>query len=301
MMLGLTLVNIAPRRSRETFDLVKKFSSPIFVLFFVLAGARLKLADMSFWAWSLVVVYVIGRTIGKISGAYLGAIWSGAAATVRRYLGMCLFAQGGIAIGLSIVAGHRFDKEISSIVMLVVTATTFIVQILGPLFIRSGVKKAGEIGMNVTEEDLLGSYRVRDVMETRPVLLYEGTSLREVVRIIGDTSSFYYAMVDNDGRLAGCVTFDGLRNTFATQEINDWLVALDIAEPVIAKITPESPLSEAIEQARRKYVDYLPVVSSPQDQHLVGILEIRSVQRRLSAEVLARQQKADSDHIPQQS
>ncbi len=301
MMLGLTLINAAPRRSQQTFEVVKRFSPPIYVLFFVLAGARLKLVDMSFWVWSLVIAYVLGRTVGKIIGSFFGARWSGAASTVRRYLGMCLFAQGGVAIGLSIVASQRFDEDISSVVILVVAATTFIVQLLGPLFIKSGVKKAGEIGMNVTEEDLMETYRVRDVMETRPALLYEGTSLKEVVRIVGNTSSYYYVVVDNDGNLTGCVTFDGLRNTFATQELNDWFVVLDIVEPVIADVTPDDRLSDAIELARRKYVDYLPVVSSPDDRHLIGILGIRSVQRQLSAEVLARQQRADSTHVSQKA
>lgn len=301
MMLGLTLVNLAPRRSRETFDLIKRFSPPIYVLFFVMAGARLKLADLSFWAWALVAAYVLGRTIGKISGAYIGAAWSRAAVAVKHCLGMCLFAQGGVAIGLSIVASRRFDDEISSMVVLVVAATTFIVQILGPLFIKTGVKKAGEIGMNVTEEDLLVMYNVKDVMNEKPVALFEGTSLREVIRTIGNTKSYYYPVIDNKGNLTSCVTFDGLRNTFATQELNDWLVALDIAEPVVANVTPNVPLSSAMELSIGKGVEYLPVVSSPEDLHLVGILEIRSVKRRLSAEVLARQQKADSSNIPQQS
>ena len=298
MMLGLTLVNTAPRRSRDTFDVVKRFSPPIYVLFFVMAGARLKVADLSFWAWTLVASYVLGRTIGKISGAYLGAALSNAVAAVKRYLGMCLFAQGGVAIGLSIVASRRFEDEISSMVVLVVAATTFIVQILGPLFIKTGVKKAGEIGMNVTEEDLLGVYNVKDVMNAKPVSLYEGASLREVVRTVGNTKSYYYPVVDNDGNLTSCVTFDGLRNTFATQEINDWLVTLDIAEPVIARVTPDVPLSSALELSMSRGVEYLPVVSSSEDMHLDGILEIRSVKRQLSAEVLSRQQKADSAHIP---
>ena len=35
MVLGLTVANLVPRRSRDTFELIKAFAPPIYVLFFV--------------------------------------------------------------------------------------------------------------------------------------------------------------------------------------------------------------------------------------------------------------------------
>ncbi|RKY25434.1 MAG: sodium:proton exchanger [Planctomycetota bacterium] len=296
MALGLTLVNISPRQSKETFEVVKKFSPPIYILFFVFVGARLKLESMSYLAWSLAVAYILGRSAGKISGAYLGAKWSKARKAIGKYLGLCLFAQGGVAIGLSIIASQKFDSSISSIVILVVAATTIIVQLVGPLFIKSGVKKAGEIGMNVTEEDLIKTYSVADVMDTEIPVIYTGMPLREVIKVVSNTSSSYYPVVDNDKKLAGAITLDEMRNTFATQELNDWLVALDIMEPIVAMLTPETQLSQALEQTKRLDLEYLPVVASSEDDKFVGILDCRSVRRSLSAEVLSRQQKADNIH-----
>jgi len=84
-----------------------------------------------------------------------------------------------------------------------------------------------------------------------------------------------------------------------TQELNDWLVALDIMEPVIAKVAPEMALSEAFEKARRLDIQHLPVVASSEDDKFIGILNCRAVRRSLSAEVLARQQKADNIHSVQ--
>jgi CBS domain-containing protein len=100
--------------------------------------------------------------------------------------------------------------------------------------------------------------------------------------------------VDNDNRLIGAVTLDDVRNTFMTQELNDWLVALDIAEPIIGKVTPDMPLSEALERTDKLDVEYMPVAVSSEDDRFAGILDVRSVYRSLSAEVLERQQKADS-------
>ena len=76
--------------------------------------------------------------------------------------------------------------------------------------------------------------------------------------------------------------------------MNDWLVALDIVEPIIAKVTPDMALSEAFEKTKRLDVEHLPVVDPIDDEKFVGVLNCRAVHRSLSAEVLARQQKADN-------
>jgi len=101
-------------------------------------------------------------------------------------------------------------------------------------------------------------------------------------------------VVDRENRLAGAITLHGIRNTFATQELNDWLVALDIQEPVVARVRPEMPLSEAFQLAGRYNLDCLPVVVSEGQDTLAGILDCPAVRRSLSAEVLSRQQKADN-------
>jgi len=296
MALGLTLANSAPRRSQATLAMVKRFAPPIYVMFFVLVGARLKVENMSLLAWLLVAAYVLGRSFGKIGGSYLGAKWSHARESVRKYLGFCLFAQGGVAIGLSILASHRFESEISSLVILVVASTTFIVQIAGPLFVKLGVKRAGEIGMDFREEDLIETYRVSEVADMAAPVIPASMALAEVIDLVSHTDSFYYPVISPENKLLGAITLNGIRNTFATQELNDWLVALDIMEPVVARATPGMPLSEALQRAHRYHVDHLPVVASEDDGTLAGLLDCPAVRRSLSAEVLARQEKADSAH-----
>jgi len=112
--------------------------------------------------------------------------------------------------------------------------------------------------------------------------------------VVSNTNNFYYSVVDDDNKLIGAVTLDGIRNTFATQELNDWLVALDIMEPIIGKVTPDMALSDALEKIMKLDVEHIPVVASDDDDKFVGILGSRTVRRSLSAEVLSRQQKADS-------
>jgi Kef-type K+ transport system membrane component KefB len=294
MTLGITVANLMPRQSKATFALVEKFAPPIYISFFVLAGAHMEFDKITSWMVVMILVYVVCRAAGKIAGAWLGGRWSQAPAVVRKYLGICLLPQAGVAIGLAILASQQFGSELGHTIVIVVMTGTFLMEIFGPMLVKAGVKRAGEVGLNVTEDDLIRTYNVADIMDTEVPVISAGMSLSEVIKIVSGTNNFYYPVVDNDKKLMGTVTLDGIRNTFATQELNDWLVALDIMEPIIGKVTPDMALADALEDIRKLNVEHLPVVASSEDDSFVGVLGERAVRRSLSAEVLSRQQKADS-------
>jgi Kef-type K+ transport system membrane component KefB/predicted transcriptional regulator len=293
MACGVTLINLSPRRSHKCFELIHKFSPPIYVLFFVIAGARLKIS-LGGQIWLLAAIYVIGTAVGKTVGSFWGSVYSKAAPTIRKYLGFCLYQQGTIAIALLIMASSRFEGQIRDTMLSVIIVGVFILQLIGPLFVKIGIKKAGEVGLNITEEDLIKTHKVADVMDTKVPIISTGTSLSEVIKVVSSTDSFYYPVVDSDKKLIGAITLDGIRSTFTTQELNDWLVALDIIEPVIAKVTPDVALSEAFDRSRHLDTEHIPVTTSSEDNELVGLLNCHAVRRQLSAEVLSRQQKADN-------
>jgi len=294
MALGVTIGNLTGRRRQNTFELIEKFAPPIYVLFFVLAGAHIMLGEIEGWMIVMVLVYLIARTAGKIFGSWFGARWSKAPDVVRKYLGICLLSQAGVAIGLAIISSQLFTGQIGHAVIIIVMTTTFVVEVFGPMFVKLGVKRAGEVGLNITEEDLIETYSVADTMDTEVPVISAGLSLSEVIKIVSNTDSFYYPVVDSDKKLIGAITLGGIRNTFATQELNDWLVALDIMEPIIIKITPDTALAEAFEKAKRLDIEYIPVTASSEDDRFIGVLNCRAVRRQLSAEVLFRQQKADN-------
>jgi len=294
MVLGVLLINIEPRKMASTFELMHRFSAPVYVLFFVLVGARLQFAHVNTQVVWLVAAYVIGSVVGKTSGSYFGGLYAHSANSVRKYLGFCLYPQGGIAVGLLIMASRKFDSDTSALMLLVVILGAFILQIIGPLGVKFGAKKAGELGLNVTEEDLIKAYTVGDIMDADVPVISAGTPLCDVIQLVSQTRSTYYSVVDNDNRVIGAITMDGIRSTFATQELNDWLVALDIVEPLAGTVTPETALAGAIEKTRDLDVEQLPVVTAEDGDRYLGILDERSVRRRLSAEVLAKQKEADS-------
>jgi Kef-type K+ transport system membrane component KefB len=150
MAMGVVLINLLPQRKEKAFDTIKNFTPPIYILFFVFIGARLDVSLLP--RLGLVgLVYLVGRTLGKMAGSYLGGWISGAPEQVRKYLGWALFSQAGVAIGLALDIFHRFarlgpaGREAGGTVLNVIAATTVIVQILGPPAVKYAIGRAGEI------------------------------------------------------------------------------------------------------------------------------------------------------------
>lgn len=188
--------------------------------------------------WILAAAYVLGRSGGKVLGAFLGARWARAAEPVRKYLGLCLFSQAGVAIGLAILAEMRFGEQqigpvaMGDAIMMIVTATTFVVQLIGPPCVKLAVTKAGEMGLNVTEEDLLYSLRVGDVKDSDVPAFPQDARVSDIMRTVADTEAMHYAVLGKGNRVLGTIAIDRLKQCLADIGMGAWLVAADLAEPV---------------------------------------------------------------------
>lgn len=299
MCFGVTLINLAPRRSKELFDTVRQFASPIYVIFFVLVGARLDIQAMPPWLWGIVALYVVGRSVGKIGGAFLGARLTKAEPVIQKYVGLGLFAQGGIAVGLSIMAGHHLSDvrindtlSLGDMIIFGVTASTLVVQITGPPLIRLASKLAGEIGRDVTEEDVIEGWTVEDAMtkDIEPITLQ--TPLTEVFHVFARDHHLVYPVVDGEGHLRGVISLDDLKEVMVDQDTWDWVLANDVMSRVVDKVRPDAPLSEAIDTMRELGLEEIPVVRNGGDNTAVGILNQRAVRIQVNEEVLRRRQVA---------
>jgi len=292
MAFGATLVNIAPRKSAASFELVQAFAPPVYVLFFVMIGARLNLSGVTAGVSLVVAAYIIGTVAGKALGSYWGAVYSKAAKNIRRYLGFCLYQQGTVAIALLVMACSKFTGQVRDVMFTTVIAGLFTFQLFGPILVKTCIKKAGEAGLDVTEDDLIRRYKVREVMDAEPATIKEDTTIDEILNIFSRTDSLYYPVVDNENRLTGIITVRAIKETFAAQSIADWLLACDVARPIIEKVNSDTPLSVAIEKMKDNNLECIPVVSG-EDDTLVGILDLRTLNRKLSAEVLKKHEQAD--------
>jgi Kef-type K+ transport system membrane component KefB len=142
MFFGAVLVNIE-KTSFKFFESVNSVDWPLYVMFYVLAGANLDIGLLS--SLGLIgSVYIISRIIGRIGGAYAGAIIAGTEQSIRRYMGLALMAQAGVAIGLAMMAKASLPHTGGAILNTVI-ATTVVYEIFGPVATRYALLKAKNI------------------------------------------------------------------------------------------------------------------------------------------------------------
>ena len=225
-------------------------------------------------------------------GAWLGGVVSRAPETVRKYLSLCLFSQSGVAIGLSIVAGNRFSGEIGNTIITVVTASTFVVQLIGPLFIKFAVQKAGETGLNITEEDLIQKSTAGDVLNENVPRIRENTPITTVLNEISESDNLYFPVVNMQGNLTGILSIEGIKNAFIAQEMTGTILAHDLMEPVRLSCGAEKALPDVLESMKREKVESLPVIDS--NGLPLGMIENRGIQKHLSRKILELQEQADA-------
>jgi len=142
IVMGTMIVNIS-KKSRRVFDSIDDFISPVYILFFTLAGASLDLSILISVGF-IGFAYVLARAGGKMLGAWSGAKIMKANPMVTKYLGLGLLPQGGISIGLLVLVRQQlpeFAVAIGTIIMF----SVLIYEVTGPIFAKLAIQKAGEI------------------------------------------------------------------------------------------------------------------------------------------------------------
>jgi Kef-type K+ transport system membrane component KefB len=158
MILGIVIVNRCPDHGQHVRYTIEQAGPVVYVLFFTLVGARFQISLLP--AMGLLgLAYVLLRSSGKFVGAWVGGTLGGAEAAVKNNLGLGLLSQAGVAIGLALSSAARFSaygeegQALGSLVINVITATTFVVQIIGPICVKLAITRAGEVGRATLERD----------------------------------------------------------------------------------------------------------------------------------------------------
>lgn len=144
MSVGFMVTNIS-NKSRKTFSALEKFSPPLIAAFFVLAGARLDVRMIP-QVGLLGVAYLVFRLLGKLLGSNLGGRIAKVPAKVRNNIGLGLFSQVGVAVGLAIIVSKEFaGTSLGTTVMTILLATTVATELIGPICTKRAITNAGEI------------------------------------------------------------------------------------------------------------------------------------------------------------
>ena len=147
MMLGTIFCNICDF-SAELMEKTDKWTAPLFILFFVLSGAEL---DFSVFKDPSVIgigiLYIITRTLGKYFGASISANAVKCESGIKKYLGITLLPQAGVALGMSITAMSIGEQGI--IIRNIVLFGVLIYELFGPTMTKIALMKSGDISPKI--------------------------------------------------------------------------------------------------------------------------------------------------------
>ena len=305
MALGMILADSSPHWNR-LLKALNEIDYPLYVVFFVLAGANLHIDTLANIGL-LGIAYVVARICGKLAGASLGARLGQFGQREQTWVGMALLAQAGMAIGLAATLSNQWPEG-GKMVEAVILASVVIFELIGPLAVRCGLVKSGEVpllsllrkrapqsGMEGLHSvanhfrnnlglpaghklDNPGDILVRHVMRLNVETIHHGTAFQELLNIIAHSRYDRFPVVDDDQNFVGIINYTEIRNLLFDQSLSNLLVARDLVSTTHHSISPDTPLREALKTLQRKRnISYFPVIDPKEPKKLLGILSQNDV------------------------
>jgi mannitol/fructose-specific phosphotransferase system IIA component (Ntr-type)/Kef-type K+ transport system membrane component KefB len=237
MFLGVILANLTPDKDEIGHAVFENFESAIFAVFFTLAGMEL---DFGYIvpAGLLALMIVGARFVGKVVSGNLAMRISGATDRVRRYLGVALVPQAGVAVGLMLVvqADPTFGP-IRDFFLAVGLTSVALNELVGPLLTRWALARSGDYGRDrarlidfLHEENITTSLRgpsKEEAIEQLTDLLIRSNHLRvdrqklldsimqrekEISTCLGEGLSIPHVLIEEGDAIVGAlgISRDGL-------------------------------------------------------------------------------------------
>lgn len=143
MMLGTVFCNICPL-SGDLMGAADKWTSPLFALFFVISGAELELSVfLDVAIVGIGVIYIIFRCFGKYLGTFVSAKATKCEPQICKYLGVTLFPQAGVALGMCTTAMQLGEQ--GKLIRNITLFAVLVYEIVGPLLTKMALTAAGDI------------------------------------------------------------------------------------------------------------------------------------------------------------
>jgi hypothetical protein len=144
MMMGTVFCNTSAY-AQDLFERTDHWTAPLYVAFFVLSGAELDLKVFTQISSLLIgAVYIIMRCAGKYFGSSIPAKIMKLDKNIVKYLGITLFPQAGVALGM-VNSAQVLGPLNGSLIRNVILLSVLIYELVGPSLTKMSLEKAGEI------------------------------------------------------------------------------------------------------------------------------------------------------------
>ena len=305
LIMGAVVTNTS-EFTREILKELDKIGWPLYVLFFLVAGARLHIEGLK--TLGLVsIVYLAARTLGKVGGVKFFTRIIKKAPYSAREIGWGLLTQAGCAVGLAMVAVQKIP-QIGVEIETIIVSTVIFFEIAGSILVRLVVVRAGEVkAIALIDRPLSSPYalsmralgkklltrlgvghwespghieklRIHHVMSKNVRTIPANASFSEIMSFISHCRFNNFPVTGADNHYEGMISYPELREVIYDPSLSHIMIALDFVRGKDIQISPESSLFDALEKFNHYNTDCLPVVDHKTGR-LLGLLEQREVIR----------------------
>lgn len=146
LVLGFMLANFSPGKRELGGAAFSGIETAIYAAFFTLAGMEMSFQHIA-EAGALALAVIAARFGGKLLSAYLAMRMARATGNIRRYLGLGLVPQAGLAIGLILVIQQDpAFVSLRELILAIGLTSVMVNEIIGSITVGVALKGSGEIG-----------------------------------------------------------------------------------------------------------------------------------------------------------
>ncbi|HIE95600.1 MAG: cation:proton antiporter [Fuerstiella sp.] len=243
LCMGMTLTNLTPDKEEIGHQVFDSFESAIFAVFFTVAGMELRFESLAMGGLLAVIAFA-GRLIGKVTAGHMAMRLAGATLRFRRWIGLSLIPQAGLAVGLMLlVTEDPAFAAIRELFLAVVLAMVLLNETTGPILTRMGLKKSGDFGRDRARIlDFLSEHNITTELagpDKQTAIRQLAALTVDVHKLSIDAETLFEAVMEGERRSSTCVG-EGLALPHARLDVGEKIIgAMGISRTGLSLATPD--------------------------------------------------------------
>ena len=149
MVFGAAYINLT--RDKKLFRQINNFTPPVMSIFFIVSGMNLNVNALG-TVGVIGVAYFLIRIAGKYLGTYFSCLAMGTSREIRKYMGLALIPQAGVAIGLAFLGQRLLPPETGNLMLTIILSSSVLYVMVGPISAKAALFLSGSIAFKKTRD-----------------------------------------------------------------------------------------------------------------------------------------------------
>lgn len=151
MVFGAIYINLT--KDKKLFRQINNFTPPVMSIFFIVSGMNLDIMALG-TAGAIGICYFVIRIIGKYLGTYVSCMILGTEKEIKKYMGLALIPQAGVAIGLAFLGQRMLPPETGNLMLTIILSSSVLYEMVGPISAKAALFLSGSISYDKNIRDL---------------------------------------------------------------------------------------------------------------------------------------------------